>query len=659
VISRQFDTRCVTDPVITINIVRTLSDIADLWQWMKLRKDHILGLDSETNALPPQHPDFRVRAVQIADRHTVWVLDVETLGTKLIAPLLHAHRTWVAQYPGIAEIPFLHHGVPRSLRLDEDEPHIVDLQPLLAWFEPRTLIPSGSGKESGTDPRLRYGRGLKETTTRLLTPVLEETEAAMHEWFRLNAPKGQRTPKSFKAWGFANVPFDNETYQVYSALDAVMTVRLWELMLLTVMARGVLPSVMNDLRDQWDCDRAVLRGLPVDGPYAKWLDGELRTVIVNAAVELMEHGIKPTGMGPQVGQAFAALGVRSPKASPKTGAPSWDKEVLKELAKLDNAAGRLAQMIINVRQATKFHAAYVQPMLDALELDGRVHCDLRTLGTVTGRMSASRPAIQQLPKKDTRVRAAYGGVPGWSFVSCDLAQGEPRTMAALSGDPNLVHDVMNTDINNAVTTTAFGETFDPAQGKTAGTPHYLMRQGGKAGFLAKVYGAGIGRLSGTIGVDEQMTRAIDDRWRERYGVMFERFGRLNRGIKITLANGFEVPLWDRFTVDDNGAPIVYPKPSRKAGNYETQGTQKLYLMHAWRQMRARGWSWALAMFVHDEILLHVPDIMAEQAKQDLEECMTFDIGNGVTMQCEAEINGRTWLPQPSDFDLRELEVIEI
>ncbi|HJT02103.1 MAG TPA: DNA polymerase [Pseudonocardiaceae bacterium] len=627
--------------------------------WLSQRQNWVLGLDCETNALPPQHRDFRVRAVQIADADTAWVLDVESLGTELVAALIRGHRTWVAQFAGVAEVPFLHHGVPGALRLDEDEPHVVELQTLLAWFDPRTLVPAG---KDGIDPRLSRPRGLKDNTTRWLTPVLAEVEAEMHAWFHEHAPKGHRTPKKAKAWGFANIPVDSELYQLYSGLDPLMAVRLWNMMIETIQRRGVVHSLMDDLRTQWDCDRAVLRGLPVDEAYVRWLDRKLRSVVDEAAEHLARLGIKPSGSGPQVGEAFARLGVQSPKQSPKTGKPSWDKEVLKALAKRGpgDPGGWLAQRIIEVRQATKFHAAYVQPMLDALELDGHVHCDLRALGTVTGRMSAARPAIQQLPKKDTRVRAAYGGRLGWVFVSCDLAQGEPRTMAALSGDPNLIADIEAGDINNAVTAAAFGHAFDPSEGKVAGTPSYLMRQGGKAGFLAKVYGAGIGRLATTIGTDDPATRAINDRWEQRYSVMFERFARLNQGVKITLANGFEVPLWDRYTVDDEtGELLVYPKPSRKAGNYETQGTQKLYLNQAWRRMVARGWSWALAMFVHDEILLLVPEFMAEAARRDLEECMTFDIGNGVTMLCEATIDGPTWLPQPSDFDLRELEAVEI
>jgi DNA polymerase-1 len=642
----------------TIYTVSTQHDFGVLLMWMRERADQVLGLDSETNAESPWGPAFQVRAVQIADRDTSWVIDVESIGADMVAKLVHAHRHWVAQFPGIAEIPFLARGLPGSVRLDEDEPHIVDLQPLLAWYDPRTVV--GTSQSDKIDPRIRHKRGLKDTTTRELSPVLADIEQQMYQWFHDNAPTGHRTPAKSRAWGFANIPFDNELYQVYSGLDPLCTVRLWERFFAAVAARGVMPAVADDLRDQWDCDRAVYRGLPVDEPYVRWLSSELLGVIEKGTAYLAWFGIKSSGMGPQVGEAFAKLGVQSPKTSVKTGKPSWDKEVLKALAADAGPAGELAQVIIKVRQAGKFHATYVQPMLDALALDGRVHCDLRALGTVTGRMAASNPPIQQLPKKDTRVRAAYGGVPGWSFVSCDLAQGEPRTMAARSGDPNLVYDVMNSDINNAVTVTAFGERFDPTQGKTAGTPHYLMRQGGKAGFLAKVYGAGLGRLAGTIGTDETMTRSINDRWVQRYGVMFSRFERLNQGVSVTLDNGWVIPLWDRFTVDgETGQLLVYPRPSRKAGNYDTQGSQKLYLHRAWREMVKRGWGPFLAMFVHDEILLLVPDIMAEQAAQDLRECMTFDIGNGVTMECEAEINGRTWLPQPSDFDLRELEAVEL
>ncbi len=619
----------------------------DFSAWMAARDHQVLGLDSETNGADPWAADFRLRAVQVSDGLDSWVVDIARVSRQRLAQAICRHPAFVAHFSE-AEVRFLSRGLPGSLRLHEDTPHVCDFQVVLAWLDPRTVIPAG---KDGMDPRLARPKGLKPTATRELGGELENAQADLYAWFREHAPKGHRTPARMKAWGFANIPFDTPEYIVYAALDPRETKRLWDMAVAKLGQRG---AIWSDLCTQWDIDRATCRGLPVDGPYARALAAQLDHAISRRTGALAAHGVKSTGMGPQVGQALERLGVRSPKRT-GGGAACWDSSVLKVVAKSAHpVAADLALSVLAVRQATKFGAAYVQPMITALTRDGRVHCSMRAVGTVTSRMSASGPALQQLPKKDTRVRAAYGGVDGWVFVSGDFAQGEPRTMAALSGDPNYVAAVASGDINTVLATETFGSAFNPAEGKTAGTPSYLLRQRCKAGFLAECYGAGLERLADTLGVPVEQAREIKQRWRSTYAAMFARADRLNGGTCVRLENGWVAPLWDRFRVGDEGQLLLDSRPSRKAMNYETQGTQRVHLVRAWRALVSRGWAWALALFLHDEILLHVPEWMAETARRDLEECMTMSLSNGVTMLCEATIDGRTWLPQTDQVPVLDL-----
>lgn len=634
-----------------IRLVQTQAELVVLREWLAARTGEWLGLDSETNALDPWDQGFAVRTVQIADTHTSWVVDVAAIGIPDTAALVRGHRTWVAHFSE-AEVRFFVRGLPGALDLDCDVPHVIDLQVVLAWYDPRTVVPQGTDK---VDPRIARPKGLKPTSARELDDGLETAEQALHAWFRDHAPVGHRTPTKSKTWGFAHIPVDAPEFVTYAGLDPLYTIHLFRKFRAELERRGVWQGagLRDDLATQWDIDRATARGVPVDGDYARWLDAQLQGTIDHFATLLAEYGVKPTGMGPQIGLALSRMGVVSPKTSMKTGAPSWDAAVLKAVAKgTHSLAADLALSVLAVRRAVKFRAAYVAPMLDSLSRDSRIHCSMRAVGTVTSRMSAANPAVQQLPKKDTRVRAAYGGRDGWVFVSCDFAQGEPRTMAALSGDSNYIAAVNSGDINNAVATETFGDAFNPAEGKTAGTPSYLMRQGCKAGFLAKCYGGGVSTVSAALGVDPAEGSAVIARWESAYSRMFARSAYLNQGTYIQLENGWTAPLWDRYSVDDaTGELLLKPYPSRKAMNYETQGSQRVYLVRAWRELVARGWAWALAMFMHDEIVLYVPEFMAADAQRDLAECMTLPLANGVTMLCEATIDGRTWLPQPDEFRL--------
>lgn len=623
--------------------------------WMRERSRKVLGLDSETNAIDPFDAGFRCRAIQVADSETAWVLPVEHL-TDGARRAIHDHPRFVAHFSQ-SEIKFMGRGAPGTLRIGELEPHIWDCQIPQAIADPRTLLP----RKDGVDIRLQHAKGLKDSYDREVSSCLSEAEDALHAWFRANAPKGSRTPAASRAWGFANVPFLQPEYLTYSAMDAVAVRVLFDHYQRRVVRMGTsaVAELNRELILQWDIDNMTYRGLPTDAAYVLWLRDQLEATVAEEATALLPYGIPRSGQGQSVNEAFERLGVPALKASQRTGKPSWDRDALLVLIERHpgTEAASLAQHVLNVRRASKFRTNYVQPMLDALGRDGRVHCSFRSIGTVTHRNSAQEPPLQQLPKKDPRIRAAFGGLDGWSVVTCDLAQGEPRVMAGLSGDPEYVAAVNSGDVNSVAARAAYGDAYDAADGKTAGTPSYLMRQSTKAGFLSVCYAAGEDKLAKIMGLPVTQVRAIRDNWKRVYAVMFGRAARLNQQEFVTLPSGRAVILWDRKIVMPDGSIVTSARPSRKALNYETQGFQADLLKAAWLTLRTK-WHWALSFLLHDEIMLLVPDALAEEAAADLQSAMTFDLGHGVTMLSEPTVEGRTWMPQPEAFGLRGLDFVD-
>lgn len=638
-------------PDITIRTVESRSDLLELAWWTEQRTGVDLGIDCETNAREPASPWFRTRTVQISDTAESWVVHVDKVRIPELAQVVRRHRNWWAHYSE-ADIRFLHHGVPGALDLG-DEPHIRDSQVALAWYEPRTV----TSRDDAYDKRLPLPRGLKPTVARELPgQLLTWAEDLRDEAFAELAPAGVRAADAVTAHGFENVDLGDPRFALYAGLDPLYGIRLVRRMLAEIERRGQSAGLYWDLRLQWHIDRMTLRGLPIDPEYAAWLDGELQRVVDERAPYLSAFSIKPSGMGAQVGDALSWLGGVSTKTSPKTGAPSWDKDVLKDVAAQGGAAGELANAVIAVRKAGKFRSAYVKPMIECLPHDGRIHPSMRACGTITSRQSAMRPPVQQLPKKDTRVRAAVRTLPGYVFVGCDLSQGEPRTMAALSGDLNLLADILSGDLNDALALAVYGAAYDPEFGQTAGTEHYLMRQRAKAAFLAWCYGAGDGKVADTLGIAREL--APTGRWKARYPDLTRYRDDCNAGRVAVLDNGWVAPMWDRVFMTEDGRIVDRGKPSRKGLNYRTQGNQRQLLARAVHLLVSWGWGWALAMLVHDEILLMVPEWMALAAKAALERAMTMTY-RGVPIECHAEILGTTWAKQPADFDLRELEAVEL
>lgn len=655
-------------------VVRTLGVEDDDWgpwlDWLAERREQPLGLDLETNALDPFDHRFRTRTVQVADGREAWVLRVEELEPEDrlgVSDALREHPLWVAHFAE-NDVRFAERGLPGGpIRVRHDAtPHVVDTQAVLAIYDPRTV--TSANKRDRIDVRIPRPKGLKEVSGRLLGPELQEAEAALLRRFREIAPVGQRSKSALKAYGFANVDAAEEVFSVYAGLDPIATIRLWWLMRAELEARGQWPRAVAAMREQWQCDLQTLRGMCVDGPYARWLDGELRAVVDARAGWLLDQGIAPSGQGPAVGRAFAELGVASTVT--RNGGESWDRHALAAICEGEDAATYperarwLARAVLDVRRAGKFRAAYVAPMLEALGRDGAVHCSLRGIGTVTTRASAARPALQQLPKRDTRVRAAFRAERGHVFVTADFRQGEPFVMAALSGDLDYLRDLESGDVNSRIAALVYGDAYDPALGKAAGTPHYAMRQAAKFAWLAACYGAAARKVAALLGLPEEAGAEILGRWHAAYPVLWGYARSQNWRTAVALDSGAVVPLWDRFRVDDATGELVLRtwddgrhRPSRLGLNAVTQGTQADLLRAAKAELRRRGLAWALRFDVHDELVLVVPAWMAEWARGVLEECMTVTY-RGVVVRCDAEVVGRTWTAQPADFDPAELAAVD-
>lgn len=296
-------------------VVRSLG-ARDDWRpwldWLAERRDRPLGLDLETNALDPFDHRFAVRTVQTADPREAWVLRVEELSAQdrqRWAAVLRAHPLWVAHYSE-ADIRFAVRGLgPEAIRTwDDSTPHVVDTQAVLAIYDPRTV--TSANKRDRIDVRIPRPKGLKEVSRRLLGPELHDAEYALERRFREIAPKGQRSKAAMRAYGFACADVREEVFLTYAGLDPVATIRLWWLMRAELEARGQWPRAVAAMREQWQCDLETLRGLRVDGPYARWLDAQLQGVIDARARWLEDFAgdedvpapVPPSGQGPAVGR---------------------------------------------------------------------------------------------------------------------------------------------------------------------------------------------------------------------------------------------------------------------------------------------------------------------------------------------------------------------
>lgn len=361
------------------------------------------------------------------------------------------------------------------------------------------------------------------------------------------------------------------------------------------------------------------------------------------------------------------LGITLPRTA--TGKLSLKEEVrldLKDKHPVFDKLGELATV-------TKRHSTYWAPWTKLLELqgDGRLHTVYRPHGTITGRSSASMEmgaTLQQLMRGKV-VRRLVRARDGYQIVAADLGQIELREGAIISGDERLLQyyrDGKDVHRMTAAFHKAVGEGFSLAdfladEDRWADTVTKDERQAAKVPNFGLMYGGGPGVIIETgrkdygIEFSEGDARMMYDahfilypglkRWHERAlgdvesGGVYSRFGR-----------------WRDLNLDEEPDELV-----RKAVNTPTQsgandvaycGLAKCYETLSERGLLDRA---LLIGYVHDSILLEVPDDLVPEVASILYDSLTNPpldrVGVEYPIPIEAEVlAGPTW------GDAREIEI---
>jgi DNA polymerase-1 len=122
----------------------------------------------------------------------------------------------------------------------------------------------------------------------------------------------------------------------------------------------------------------------------------------------------------QVREAFESAGVRLPNTQEKT------------LSRVDHP---LAETLLRYKKVSTMLGTYGPKLLGFVGEGGRIHADWHQIGAETGRMTCSKPALQNLPPEVKRyVRAPDGRV----LIKSDYSQIELRIAAKISCDERML-----------------------------------------------------------------------------------------------------------------------------------------------------------------------------------------------------------------------------
>jgi DNA polymerase-1 len=229
-------------------------------------------------------------------------------------------------------------------------------------------------------------------------------------------------------------------------------------------------------------------------------------------------------------------------------------------------------------------------------------------GVVTGRWATSGGGALSVP---TQVRAAAVADEGWRFVVADVAQLEPRVLAAMSGDTAMAEAARSSDLYQGMVTAGVVAT----------------RAEAKVGILGAMYG-------GTRGESGRMLPRLARRYPRAVGLVEEaaRAGERGEVVHTLLGRGSPLPSgdWAERPVDlgeppegDGGSPDSDRRRrawGRFTRNFVVQGTAAEWALCWLAGLRNRLWRLGgtgrleerphLVFFLHDEVVVHAPEHMA-------------------------------------------------
>ncbi|OGP14593.1 MAG: DNA polymerase I [Deltaproteobacteria bacterium GWA2_54_12] len=324
---------------------------------------------------------------------------------------------------------------------------------------------------------------------------------------------------------------------------------------------------------------------------------------------------------------FEKLGLKPVKKT-KTGY-STDEEVLTQLAQ----AHDVPRLIIGFRQLSKLKSTYVDAILALIDPStGRIHTSFNQTVTATGRLSSSRPNLQNIPIRGEaagRIREAFVADAGFTFLSADYSQIELRIMAHMSGDPILIDSFQkDEDIHERTAAEVFGVM--------PGLVTSEMRRRAKAINFGIIYGMGPWGLSTELGISMKEASEYINRYFDRYRLVKEF---MDSTVAEAAVRGSTRTLFGRRRfIPELKSPVESTQRlgARLAINTPIQGSAadmiKAAMIKLWGRlggMRSR-----MLLQIHDELIFEA----AVEELQELKEMVKTEMEGVIVLKVPVKVN---------------------
>ena len=548
----------------SLNLVESVADVERFMTWLGERRTW-MAVDTETGGFDWWRDPLRL--VQIGDPNTGWAFAWEDWAG-VIKEVLQNYRGATAYHNAKFDVHFLE---TNGVKLDRTVIH--DTRAMAHILEPG--LPSG----------------LKAVGTRSIDPA---------------AALGDRELKSVmmkNKWDWGTIPTSVPQYWQYACLDVILTSRI---------AEKFYPLIHNSYKELYEVEvwNALTlvdmerRGIRVDLSFCHDNVGKISEYEVAMEQWFLDtYGLKNPRSTAQIAQVFLDAGINL-IATTKSGMWQMDE------AAISHIDHPMAREILDYRGQIKIRSTYLDDFISFADGDV-LHASTNPLGARTGRMSISRPNLQNVPR--SWVRGAFIPRPGNKLVLVDFDQIELRLLAHYAKEPSLIKAVLaGDDLHSYVGRMVYNQAeISRAQ-----------RQVVKHANFAKIYGAGVPKFAATAGIS--VPDAHD--FNEKYNNAFPAIGRwVNKitGVGNSQGKSIVTPHLGRRQVVGDG------EGGYKLVNYYIQGTAADVLKQKIVELSMTPSEQFMLFPIHDEIAFDVPEEHVEDVRHEVSEVMqdltSFDV----------------------------------
>ena len=376
--------------------------------------------------------------------------------------------------------------------------------------------------------------------------------------------------------------------------------------------------------------------------YSAALSAEMNEIqerVREMAGEPMLNILSPKQIGPLI---FEKLKL-DPKMKPKSGVRytyPTDEDTLSALADKHP----IINEILEFRGVKKLLSTYIEPFPGYISpVTGKIHTTFNQAQTATGRLSSSKPNLQNIPIRTERgkeIRKAFvPSNPDGLIVSADYSQIELRIMAHLSCDKHLIEAFRaGQDVHAITAAKIFGI---PLEEVTAD-----QRRIAKTANFGIMYGISSFGLSQRLKIGRGEAKKIIEDY-------FANFPAISSYIKDTLTaareNGYVETIFGRrrYLPDINSKNgTVRALAERNAINAPIQGTSadiiKLAMINVDRRLKKEGLVSRMVLQIHDELVFDAVKDEVERLEAIVCEEMenVIELSIPLTVECN---HGNNWL----------------